>query len=73
MSDKEIKVGQIYADRDKRMEGRRVKVKAIEGLYAFCDECDCWGYEYEFKRSRNRRFALKTLRTRFKLVEVNHG
>lgn len=31
-----IKVGQIWQDNDKRMNGRQIKVISIEGAYAFC-------------------------------------
>lgn len=31
-----VKIGQIWADNDKRAKGRHVRVDRIEGDYAFC-------------------------------------
>ena len=63
----EIAVGQVFKDKDKRMEGRHVKVVYVyySGLRVGCAEClpDGTGVS-----ERRRRFAVKTLHTKFQLV-----
>jgi hypothetical protein len=36
MSVHEVKVGQVWLDCDKRMQGRKLRVERIEGGYAIC-------------------------------------
>lgn len=61
-----ITTGQIYADRDKRMQGRHVKVMHVDHLNAYCSSCHKDG---SFVGGKLNRISLKTLRTRWRLVE----
>lgn len=62
----QVKVGQIYADKDRRMKGRYVRVMRIEGLYGFCKSCTASGAYRD--NAREVRLALTNLQKRFKLA-----
>jgi hypothetical protein len=63
--EKMVKVGQVYSDKDKREEGRHLKVDEVKGLYAYLFSCTPGGaVRYYGQRTR---IALVNLEKRFTL------
>ncbi len=62
----EIEVGQVYRDKDKRMEGRHLLVVECDGSYAYCVSATASGREINKRRHSLR---VLSLQKRFELVE----
>lgn len=66
----EVKVGQVYRDKDKRMKGRHVVVgelfSAYSTLYTRCFASNIEGHKLN---KRTVTLAQNTLQTRFELVK----
>jgi len=62
-----VKVGQVYADKDPRMDGRHLLVRRVEGLYAYCYPCRPNGLWKD--GDRETRISVRNLETRFRLVK----
>lgn len=59
----EIKIGQIFEDRDTRQMGRLLRVVLVKGLYAYLTPVSQDGRSIAGKRTR---ISLHGLQTRFK-------